>query len=418
MMEETEEQETPNTLEKEEVLQLIISQLQYIDMENAAQIIAESSNITPAYSASSRLAELLYLGTKAETVNEDIHPSAADEDDAEEDEDRCLNIEQDGNTKIASRVAPNYSTLYTTSHKASCRVAVYSQDGKYIATGSADTSLKVLDVAKMKMRTDEERPVIRTLYDHVSTVTDISWHPGGLALASASEDKSIKIYDLQKPSVKRSFRYLQDAYPVRSICFHPSGDFILAGSDHPAVRIYDVKSFQCYIPPNPNDYHRSRINQVNYAPKGDIFATCSDDGSIKFYNGVTGQCINTIEQAHGGTSVSSVKFSRNSKYLLSNGKDSIGRLWDLASGKVVQKYEGALQMKTSCNITFTYNEDFVLSSDETNNTIVCWDSRTGSLLQRWTGPTGVVHCVAASPTGPDFVTCSDDNKARYWNIEI
>jgi len=86
---------------------------------------------------------------------------------------------------------------------------VYSQDGKYIATGSADTSLKVLDVAKMNMRTDEEKPVIRTLYDHVSTVTDISWHPGGLALASASEDKSIKIYDLQKPSVKRSFRYLQ-----------------------------------------------------------------------------------------------------------------------------------------------------------------------------------------------------------------
>jgi len=34
------------------------------------------------------------------------------------------------------------------------------------------------------------------------------------------------------------------------------------GSDHPAVRIYDVKSFQCYIPPNPNDYHRARINQV------------------------------------------------------------------------------------------------------------------------------------------------------------
>ena len=62
------------------------------------------------------------------------------------------------------------------------------------------------------MRTDEERPVIRTLYDHASTVTDISWHPGGLALASASEDKSIKIYDLQKPSVKRSFRYFQVIY--------------------------------------------------------------------------------------------------------------------------------------------------------------------------------------------------------------
>lgn len=417
MEDEIEEQETPNTLDKEEVLQLIISQLQYYDLGTVASVVAASTNTTPAYSSSPRLAELLYLGTKAEAVNEDIHPSAADEgEEEEEEEDRCLNVDQD--SKISSRVAPNYSTLYTTSHKASCRVAVFSQDGKYIATGSADTSLKVLDVAKMNMRTDEERPVIRTLYDHMSAVTDISWHPGGLALASASEDRSIKIYDLQKASVKRSFRYLQDSHPVRSICFHPSGDFILAGSDHPAVRIYDVKSFQCYIPPNPNDYHRGRINQVNYAPQGNIFVTCSEDGSIKIYDGVSGKCVNTIEQAHGGASVSSVKFSRNSKYLLSNGKDSIGRLWDMSSGQVIQKYEGAVQKQASCNITFTYNEDFVLSSDETNNTIVCWDARTGKLLQRWTGPTGVVHCVTASPTESGFITCSDDCKARYWNIDI
>lgn len=39
-------------------------------------------------------------------------------------------------------------------------------------------------------------------------MTDCDFHPNGLVLA-ASSDTVVKLYDLSKPSVKRSFRYLQ-----------------------------------------------------------------------------------------------------------------------------------------------------------------------------------------------------------------
>jgi cleavage stimulation factor subunit 1 len=66
-----------------------------------------------------------------------------------------------------SKTAPKYSTWYITTHKAACRTAAFSIDGKFIATGSTDTSLKILDVSKMNVKSDEEKPVVRTLYDHV-----------------------------------------------------------------------------------------------------------------------------------------------------------------------------------------------------------------------------------------------------------
>ena len=56
-----------------------------------------------------------------------------------------------------------------------------------MATGSADTSIRVLD--------------------------------------------TIKLFDYSKPSVKRSYRVLQEVAGIRSIAFHPSGDFMLAGTE-------------------------------------------------------------------------------------------------------------------------------------------------------------------------------------------
>lgn len=44
----------------------------------------------------------------------------------------------------------NYSTKYVTRHKQECSVAKFSPCGEFVATGSVDTSIKLLDVGKMK----------------------------------------------------------------------------------------------------------------------------------------------------------------------------------------------------------------------------------------------------------------------------
>lgn len=88
---------------------------------------------------------------------------------------------------------------------------MFSPDGRFAATGSHDSSLKLLDVSKIKNRSGDtgDKPVIRALYDHLEPVNDLSFHPNGLVLASCSNDQSIKLFDLSKSGVKRAFRYLQ-----------------------------------------------------------------------------------------------------------------------------------------------------------------------------------------------------------------
>ena len=53
--------------------------------------------------------------------------------------------------------------------------------------------------------------------------------------------------------------------------------------------------------------------QVKFSPNANLYTTCSKDGHIKIWDGVSSLCINTFKNAHDGQEVCSVLFTRNSK---------------------------------------------------------------------------------------------------------
>lgn len=67
------------------------------------------------------------------------------------------------------------------------------------------------------------------------------------------------------------------------------------------------------------------------------------DGSLRIWDGVSSQCVRAIEGAHGGAIVSSVRVTKNEKYILSAGADSTLKMWEIASGKMVMEYKGHQQ---------------------------------------------------------------------------
>jgi len=309
------------------------------------------------------------------------------------------------------------------------QVAKFSPDGKFVATGSKDNSIKLLDVLKMKTynetkqeTTDDfapSRPVIRTFYDHAGTVSDLDFHPTAPILVSCSKDSTIRFYEF-KSNVKRAFKCIQDTHPVRTVSIHPGGDFLLAGTEHHMIRLYDINTLQAYTCRRSTDHHFGPINMLRYAIEGNIYASCSKDGAIKLWDGVSNLTINTIPNAHNGAEVTSVQFSKNQKYLLSCGKDGTVRLWELSTGRQVYRFVSThiagigVQQKARIAATLSCNEDVIFGSDENSYAVILWDSRTGELLQRLTGHNNVVRYVATSPLDTSILTCSDDHRARYW----
>jgi cleavage stimulation factor subunit 1 len=142
------------------------------------------------------------------------------------------------------------------------------------------------------------------------------------------------------------------------------------------------------------------------------------DGCIKIWDGVSSQCIATFPAAHDGNEVCSVSFTRNAKYVLSSGKDSLVKLWELSTSRCLIAYTGAGttgKQEHVAQAVFNHTEDYVMFPDEATTSLCCWDSRNATRKQLLSlGHNGIVRFLVHSPTSPAFLSCSDDFRARFW----
>ncbi|RKP13954.1 WD40-repeat-containing domain protein [Piptocephalis cylindrospora] len=416
--------ETPKpspSLPKEEMLKLMIGQLAEYGHNDLAMVLQEHTKTFGALEPTSKLASLCQAGKQTETFpapSQETPDNSTLEDTKTMEEAAfdltlpepplgpLMDFSQDAAHHGGGKRVPYFLCTFRTTHKEAVRCARFNQTGRYVATGSMDASIKIIDMTRVKEKHRELRPVVRALYGHVGPVTDIAFHPNGLTLVSASEDQTIKLYDLAKPHNKRALLSAQDFFPVNSVDFSPTGEHIVTGAGDHRFRLYDTRSLQCFTTKKvTSNEHRSGINTIRYAPTGKFLVTGGQDGDIRFWDTVSGTSLRSLAQAHGGAPISSTTFSKSGQYMLTGGQDSVGKLWDLRTGRVLQTYSGASQRMNRITMSFSYDESFIYSSDENSRNVFCWDSKSGQIEKAIPGHDMLVRSVAGSPVDEAFLTC-------------
>lgn len=84
--------------------------------------------------------------------------------------------------------------------------------------------------------------------------------------------------------------------------------------------------------------HTSAVSSAIFNPYGNLVVTASKDSTIRFWDIVSGACINTFSRQLG--EVTSVQISTDGSMLLSGSKDNSNRLWDVRMLKPIRKYKG------------------------------------------------------------------------------
>lgn len=130
---------------------------------------------------------------------------------------------------------------------------------------------------------------LRTLHGHARGINDVAWSPTAEYLATASDDKSLRIWDAETGAALVELRGHTNY--VFSCAFSPQTNLLVSGSFDETVKLWDVRSGDCV---STLPAHSDPVTGVDFNRDGTCVVSGSHDGLIRIWDTMTGECLKTI----------------------------------------------------------------------------------------------------------------------------
>jgi hypothetical protein len=140
---------------------------------------------------------------------------------------RCRRWESQSYPDSKKLIPPKLITLAGHTDFISC--ATFSQDGKFVVSGSGDHTVRVWD-------SHTGKPTLKPLVMHTNTVLCVAFSPDGKRIVSGARDSRIVIWDTQTGEVVVG-PIEGHRGEVSCICFSPDGKRVVSGSEDMMVQV-------------------------------------------------------------------------------------------------------------------------------------------------------------------------------------
>ncbi|MGH3248919.1 MAG: trypsin-like peptidase domain-containing protein [Trebonia sp.] len=274
----------------------------------------------------------------------------------------------------------------------------FSPDGSLIAAASNDQTVRIWEVATGIHRT--------TLRGHGDQVGAVAFSPDGSLIATASDDHTARTWDSATGTHRTTFNGHSEW--VRSVAFSPDGSLIATASRDWTARTWDTATGTQRVTFNG---HREWVRRVAFSPDGSLIVTASRDSTARIWDTVTGTRRTTLSEHFEG--LNSVAFSPDGSLIATTAQDNTARIWDTFTGTSICTLRGHTDWVR--DVAFSADGTLVATASR-DGTVCLWDAAT------WTrrSTLGIagrspVRDVAFSPDGSLIATASGDLDARIWD---
>jgi WD40 repeat protein len=283
-------------------------------------------------------------------------------------------------------------------HSASVWSVSFSPDGKTLASASDDNTIKLWNL--------HTKTEIATLSGHRAWVSSVSFSPDGKTLAFANGDKTIKLWNLH---TKTEIATLSGhRAPVWRVSFSPDGKTLASASDDKTIKLWNLHT-KTEIATLSG--HSDRVRSVSFSPDGKTLASASDDKTIKLWNLNTKTEIATLSGHRAW--VSSVSFSPDGKTLASASSDKTIKLWNLHTKTEIVTLSGHSDGVSSVSFS---PDGKTLASASDDKTIKLWNLHTKTEIATLHGHSDGVSSVRFSPDGKTLASASLDKTIKLWHL--
>lgn len=306
-------------------------------------------------------------------------------------------------------------------HTGSVQSVCFSLDGKMLASGSTDGSVKVWEASSTALLSSFQG-------GHTGSVYCVRFVPGGSHVISASADKTICLWSLDATTetartkgggVRQGAQlavpgliavYRSHTADVTGVDVFKTLSLFVSSSSDKSLKLWPLtrrqqgpaaKSSQgpsarghAHVVSQPLATltgHNAPVRSVALSPDQTHVASASVDGSIRLWRLVraSARCVATL--CGHKDSVNSVNFSPNGRLIVSASDDKSVRVWGLAPAALIHTLSGHAGWVYEA--IFSRSGQFIFSGGE-DEAVRVWSTVSGSCVAVLSQPTAPICCLA------------------------
>ncbi|HEU0301565.1 MAG TPA: TIR domain-containing protein [Longimicrobium sp.] len=250
----------------------------------------------------------------------------------------------------------------------------------------------------------------RTLTGHTNKVRSVVISPDGAWMASASDDATVRLWDLETGECRETLR--GHTADVMSVAVTPDGKRIVSGSSDNSVRVWEADSGRELMKLG----HKDKVWSVVALPDNECALSGGWDNSLRLWDLASGKCLRIIEcGTNDSDNVFGVAVNRSGTQVLAGHRDGRISLWDLGSGELMATLAGHMRMVKS--VRFTPDGRWAVSGSF-DDTIKIWDLEAEACIGTLEGHYGNVYSVEVSPDGGLIASTGfTDRTVRLWDLK-
>jgi WD40 repeat protein len=271
----------------------------------------------------------------------------------------------------------------------------FSSNNQLLASASKDKTIKVWQSKSGKLTN-----IMLFESDYANSIT---FSRDNKLLISGKKDNTIEVLSLQTKKLICTLKGHQKA--VNSVAVHPNGKLIASASDDKTVNLWSIESGKqvCTL-----KGHTDNVMAVSFSPNGDVLASSGDinDKTVKLWFLSENRSITLKGHSDWFGGIYTIAFSPDSKLIASGSKDKTIKIWQVNTGKEAITLEGHSDDITSIIISA---DNKIIASGSKDKTLKLWALTTGKLIST-INHHEKIQAVAFSPNSQILATgCSGGN---------